>query len=270
MIKALDRRLAAELDGFRRDGVYKNLLYIDGAQGPRVRMEGHGEVIVLSSNNYLGLGNLPDVVAAGHEGLDRYGFGMASVRFICGTHDQHRALERKLCALVGTEASLLCFCCLDANGGLFGTLFGADDAIVSAALNHASIIDGVRLCKAKCYRYVYNNLAELEARLVAANADGAGFMVIATDGVFSMDGVIAGLGSICDLAGKYDAVVVVDDSHAVGFIGETGRGTAEYFGVVERVDIITCTLGKALGGASGGFVSWTPAVFDLLRQRSRP
>ncbi|MBP9200743.1 MAG: glycine C-acetyltransferase [Gemmatimonadales bacterium] len=272
MIKALDRRLAAELDGFRRDGVYKNLLYIDGAQGPRVRMEGHGEVIVLSSNNYLGLSNLPEVVQAGKDALDRYGAGTASVRFICGTFTVHRALEAGCARLVGTAASLSFVSCWNANEAVPGTLLGEDDIVISDQLNHASIIDGVRLAKAitKCQTAVYKHadLADLEARLVAAK-DRRVRMVI-TDGVFSMEGAIARLPDIAELCRRHDAVLVVDDSHATGVLGKTGRGTAEHFGMVGEVDIITSTLGKALGGAAGGFVASTPAVCDFLTQRARP
>ncbi|MBK6778046.1 MAG: glycine C-acetyltransferase [Gemmatimonadetes bacterium] len=272
MIEALDRRLAAELDGFRRDGVYKNLLYIDGAQGPRVRMEGHGEVIVLSSNNYLGLSNLPEVVQAGKDALDRYGAGTASVRFICGTFTVHRALEAGCARLVGTAASLSFVSCWNANEAVPGTLLGEEDIVISDQLNHASIIDGVRLAKAitKCQTAVYKHadLADLEARLVAAK-DRRVRMVI-TDGVFSMEGAIARLPDIAELCRRHDAVLVVDDSHATGVLGKTGRGTAEHFGMVGEVDIITSTLGKALGGAAGGFVASTPAVCDFLTQRARP
>ncbi|MBK9692285.1 MAG: glycine C-acetyltransferase [Gemmatimonadetes bacterium] len=272
MIEALDRRLAAELDGFRRDGVYKHLLYIDGAQGPRVRMEGHGEVIVLSSNNYLGLSNLPEVVQAGKDALDRYGAGTASVRFICGTFTVHRALEAGCARLVGTAASLSFVSCWNANEAVPGTLLGEEDIVISDQLNHASIIDGVRLAKAitKCQTAVYKHadLADLEARLVAAK-DRRVRMVI-TDGVFSMEGAIARLPDIAELCRRHDAVLVVDDSHATGVLGKTGRGTAEHFGMVGEVDIITSTLGKALGGAAGGFVASTPAVCDFLTQRARP
>ncbi|MBK7715874.1 MAG: glycine C-acetyltransferase [Gemmatimonadetes bacterium] len=272
MIEALDRRLAAELDGFRRDGVYKHLLYIDGAQGPRVRMEGHGEVIVLSSNNYLGLSNLPEVVRAGKDALDRYGAGTASVRFICGTFTVHRALEAGCARLVGTAASLSFVSCWNANEAVPGTLLGEEDIVISDQLNHASIIDGVRLAKAitKCQTAVYKHadLADLEARLVAAK-DRRVRMVI-TDGVFSMEGAIARLPDIAELCRRHDAVLVVDDSHATGVLGKTGRGTAEHFGMVGEVDIITSTLGKALGGAAGGFVASTPAVCDFLTQRARP
>lgn len=263
------RHLTEQLEQVKAEGLYKQERIITSAQQAQIAVGGE-QVLNFCANNYLGLANHPDLIAAAHKGLDSHGFGMASVRFICGTQDQHKALEQKLSAFLGTEDSILYSSCFDANGGLFETLFGAEDAIISDALNHASIIDGVRLCKAKRYRYANNDMAELEAQLKQADADGARFKLIATDGVFSMDGVIADLKSICDLADKYDALVMVDDSHAVGFIGENGRGTHEYCGVMDRVDIITGTLGKALGGASGGYTSGKKEVIDWLRQRSRP
>ncbi|CAJ1759749.1 glycine C-acetyltransferase [Aeromonas dhakensis] len=263
------RHLTEQLEQVQAEGLYKQERVITSAQQARIAVGGE-QVLNFCANNYLGLANHPDLIEAAHQGLDSHGFGMASVRFICGTQDQHKALEQKLSTFLGTEDTILYSSCFDANGGLFETLFGAEDAIISDALNHASIIDGVRLCKAKRYRYANNDMAELEAQLKQANADGARFKLIATDGVFSMDGVIADLKSICDLADKYDALVMVDDSHAVGFIGENGRGTHEYCGVMERVDIITGTLGKALGGASGGYTSGKKEVIDWLRQRSRP
>lgn len=263
------RHLTEQLEQVQAEGLYKQERVITSAQQARIAVGGE-QVLNFCANNYLGLANHPDLIEAAHQGLDSHGFGMASVRFICGTQDQHKALEQKLSAFLGTEDTILYSSCFDANGGLFETLFGAEDAIISDALNHASIIDGVRLCKAKRYRYANNDMAELEAQLKQADADGARFKLIATDGVFSMDGVIADLKSICDLADKYDALVMVDDSHAVGFIGENGRGTHEYGGVMERVDIITGTLGKALGGASGGYTSGKKEVIDWLRQRSRP
>lgn len=263
------RHLTEQLEQVQAEGLYKQERVITSAQQARIAVGGE-QVLNFCANNYLGLANHPDLIEAAHQGLDSHGFGMASVRFICGTQDQHKALEQKLSAFLGTEDTILYSSCFDANGGLFETLFGAEDAIISDALNHASIIDGVRLCKAKRYRYANNDMTELEAQLKQANADGARFKLIATDGVFSMDGVIADLKSICDLADKYDALVMVDDSHAVGFIGENGRGTHEYCGVMERVDIITGTLGKALGGASGGYTSGKKEVIDWLRQRSRP
>ncbi|MGL5948806.1 MAG: glycine C-acetyltransferase [Aeromonas sp.] len=261
--------LSQQLDQIKAEGLYKHERQISSAQQTCIAV-GDQQVINFCANNYLGLANHPALIEAAQQGLDRYGFGMASVRFICGTQDQHIALEKKLSAFLGTEDTILYSSCFDANGGLFETLFGAEDAIISDALNHASIIDGVRLCKAKRYRYANNNMQELEAQLQQACADGARFKLIATDGVFSMDGVIADLKSICDLADKYDALVMVDDSHAVGFIGEHGRGTHEYCGVMDRVDIITGTLGKAMGGASGGYTSGKKEVIDWLRQRSRP
>ncbi|HDX8434780.1 TPA: glycine C-acetyltransferase [Aeromonas dhakensis] len=263
------RHLTEQLEQVQAEGLYKQERVITSAQQARIAVGGE-QVLNFCANNYLGLANHPDLIEAAHQGLDSHGFGMASVRFICGTQDQHKALEQKLSAFLGTEDTILYSSCFDANGGLFETLFGAEDAIISDALNHASIIDGVRLCKAKRYRYANTDMAELEAQLKQADADGARFKLIATDGVFSMDGVIADLKSICDLADKYDALVMVDDSHAVGFIGENGRGTHEYCGVMERVDIITGTLGKALGGASGGYTSGKKEVIDWLRQRSRP
>lgn len=263
------RHLTEQLEQVQAEGLYKQERVITSAQQARIAVGGE-QVLNFCANNYLGLANHPDLIEAAHQGLDSHGFGMASVRFICGTQDQHKALEQKLSAFLGTEDTILYSSCFDANGGLFETLFGAEDAIISDALNHASIIDGVRLCKAKRYRYANNDMTELEAQLKQADADGARFKLIATDGVFSMDGVIADLKSICDLADKYDALVMVDDSHAVGFIGENGRGTHEYCGVMERVDIITGTLGKALGGASGGYTSGKKEVIDWLRQRSRP
>ncbi|MGY6040681.1 glycine C-acetyltransferase [Aeromonas sp. AE23HZ002T15] len=263
------RHLSEQLEQVKAEGLYKQERIITSAQQARIAVGGE-QVLNFCANNYLGLANHPELIKAAHQGLDSHGFGMASVRFICGTQDQHKELEQKLSAFLGTEDSILYSSCFDANGGLFETLFGAEDAIISDALNHASIIDGVRLCKAKRYRYANNDMAELEAQLKQADADGARFKLIATDGVFSMDGVIADLKSICDLADKYDALVMVDDSHAVGFIGENGRGTHEYCNVLDRVDIITGTLGKALGGASGGYTSGKKEVIDWLRQRSRP
>ncbi|MFM5463654.1 glycine C-acetyltransferase [Aeromonas simiae] len=269
MSHAFYRHLAAELEQVKADGLYKQERLITSAQQAGI-MVGGQEVLNFCANNYLGLANHPELIAAAKAGLDSHGFGMASVRFICGTQDMHKVLEQKLSTFLGTEDTILYSSCFDANGGLFETLLGAEDAIISDALNHASIIDGVRLSKAKRYRYANNDMADLEQQLQQASADGARFKLIATDGVFSMDGVIADLKSICDLADKYDALVMVDDSHAVGFIGENGRGTHEYCGVLERVDIITGTLGKALGGASGGYTSGKKEVIDWLRQRSRP
>ena len=222
----------------------------------------------LCANNYLGLADHPEVIRAAHEALDRWGYGLASVRFICGTQQIHKQLEAKISEFLGTEDTILYSSCFDANGGLFETLLGPEDAIISDELNHASIIDGIRLCKAQRFRYKNNDMADLEAQL--KQAASARFRIIATDGVFSMDGIIANLPGICDLADKYDALVMVDDSHAVGFMGPHGRGTHEHHGVMGRVDIITGTLGKALGGASGGYTSGRKEIIDLLRQRSRP
>ncbi|MEH8021571.1 MULTISPECIES: glycine C-acetyltransferase [Rheinheimera] len=263
------QHLQQQTDDVKAEGLYKAERIITSQQQASVSVAGK-QVLNFCANNYLGLANHPDLIAAAQQGLTSHGFGVASVRFICGTQDIHKTLEQNISSFLGTEDTILYSSCFDANTGLFETLLGADDAIISDALNHASIIDGVRLCKAKRYRYANNNMAELEAQLKQADADGARFKLIATDGVFSMDGVIADLKSICDLADKYGAMVMVDDSHAVGFVGENGRGTPEYCGVTERVDIITGTLGKALGGASGGYTSGKKEVIEWLRQRSRP
>ena len=270
--RALDRRLAAELEQFRQDGVYKRLNHLDGPQGPVVRMEGRGEVIILSSNNYLGLSNEPAVVRAGGAALERFGAGTASVRFICGTFTIHRELEAACARLVGTEASLSFVSCWNANEAVPGTLLGENDIVLSDQLNHASIIDGIRLAKAitRCQTGVYRHadLADLEEKLRAAR-DRRVRMVI-TDGVFSMEGAIAPLPGLVQLCRRYDAVLVVDDSHATGVLGARGRGTAEHFGMVEEIDLITSTLGKALGGAAGGFVAGSAAACDYLTQRARP
>ena len=260
--------LEAKLQQLRDDKVYKRLNYLDSPQSARVQMEGRGEVLILSSNNYLGLAAEPDVVNAGIDALTRYGAGTASVRFICGTQDIHKELEAALTKFLGTEDTILYPSCFDANGGLFETLLGEQDAVISDELNHASIIDGIRLCKAQRYRYKNCDMADLEKQLQAAK--DARFRLVATDGVFSMDGFIANLKDICDLAEKYNAMVMVDDAHAAGFMGKTGRGTPEYCGVQGRVDVITGTLGKALGGASGGYTSGRKEIVALLRQRSRP
>ncbi|WOX06259.1 glycine C-acetyltransferase [Microbulbifer pacificus] len=264
------QHLRDELKQIEADGLYKRERIITSQQAAEIQVNNDTQVLNFCANNYLGLANHPDLIQAAKEGLDQYGFGMASVRFICGTQDIHKALEFQLSEFLRTEDTILYTSCFDANGGLFETLLGPEDAIISDALNHASIIDGVRLCKAKRFRYANNDLADLEEQLKAADAAGAKTKLIATDGVFSMDGVIANLKGICDLADKYNALVMVDDSHAVGFLGEHGRGTHEYCDVIDRVDIITGTLGKALGGASGGFTSGRKEVIDLLRQRSRP
>ena len=251
-----------------KEGLKKQEKHIASPQGAVVTLEDERELINMCANNYLGLANNAEVIAAAKESYDRYGYGLSSVRFICGTQDQHKRLEARLSAFLGTEDTILYSSCFDANGGLFETLLAAEDAIISDELNHASIIDGVRLCKAQRYRYKNNDMADLREKLEAAK--GARIKLIATDGVFSMDGIVADLKSICDLADEYGALVMVDDSHATGFMGATGRGTAEHCGVMGRVDIITGTFGKALGGASGGFTSGRKEIIDLLRQRSRP
>ncbi|HET8790584.1 MAG TPA: glycine C-acetyltransferase [Modicisalibacter sp.] len=269
MSQAFQDHLRQQLDELREEGLYKQERELESAQRATIRV-GHGEVINFCANNYLGLADDPELIAAAKRGLDEQGFGMASVRFICGTHSEHRHLETRLAEFLGMDDAILYSSCFDANGGLFETLFGPEDAIISDALNHASIIDGVRLCKAKRYRYANNDMAELEARLQEADAADARFKLIATDGVFSMDGVIADLKGICDLAERYGALVMVDDSHATGFLGANGRGTHEYHQVIERVDIITTTFGKALGGASGGVTAARGPIVEWLRQRSRP
>ncbi|QGZ57837.1 glycine C-acetyltransferase [Paraburkholderia acidiphila] len=262
--------LRATLDQIRADGFYKNERVIATPQSADIRLADGSDVLNFCANNYLGLANDARLIAAAKDGLERDGFGMASVRFICGTQTVHKQLESALATFLQTEDCILYSSCFDANGGLFETLLGEDDAIISDELNHASIIDGVRLSKARRYRYKNNDLSDLEAKLKEADEAGARYKLIATDGVFSMDGIIADLKGICDLADRYDALVMVDDSHAVGFIGEHGRGTPEHCGVLQRVDIITGTLGKALGGASGGYIAAKQEVIDLLRQRSRP
>ena len=264
------QHLDATLAQIRSDGFFKRERQIASPQSALLKLDSGAQVINFCANNYLGLADDPRLIAAAKQGLDEFGFGMASVRFICGTQTSHRALESALAGFLGTEDSILYSSCFDANGGLFETLLGEEDAVISDELNHASIIDGVRLCKARRFRYRNNDMADLEAQLQAADAGGARFKLIATDGVFSMDGIIANLQGICALADRYDARVMVDDSHAVGFVGAMGRGTPEHCGVSERVDIVTGTLGKALGGASGGYVAGRRAVVDLLRQRSRP
>lgn len=262
--------LSLQLDAIRAAGTWKRERHLSTPQGVRVRADGGPPVLNLCANNYLGLAQHPEVKAAAHAALDRWGYGLASVRFICGTQDVHQQLEASLTSFLKTEDTILYSSCFDANGGLFETLLGPEDAIISDELNHASIIDGVRLCKAQRYRYKNCSMADLEAQLIAADAKGARFKLIATDGVFSMDGFIAPLKEICDLADQYHALVMVDDSHAVGFLGPQGRGTHEYCGVMDRIDILTGTLGKALGGASGGYTSGRKEIIDLLRQRSRP
>jgi len=260
----------AIVEQLRADGFYKSERVIGSPQGSAIRLADGRDVLNFCANNYLGLADDPRLVAAAKAGLDRYGFGMASVRFICGTQSVHKELERALSAFLGTDDVILYSSCFDANGGLFETLLGEEDAVVSDELNHASIVDGIRLCKAKRYRYRNNDMADLEAKLAEAEAAGARFTLVATDGVFSMDGIIANLGAICDLAERHRALVMVDDSHAVGFVGAGGRGTPEHCGVASRVDIVTGTLGKALGGASGGYTAGRERIVELLRQRSRP
>jgi len=258
------------LSQIKADGFWKAERLIGTPQGPAIHLADGREVLNFCANNYLGLADDPRMVDAAIDGVRSHGFGMASVRFICGTQDIHRALEEELAKFLKMEDSILYSSCFDANGGLFETILGEDDAVISDALNHASIIDGIRLCKAKRFRYRNNDMADLEAQLKAADEAGAKFKLIATDGVFSMDGIIANLKAICDLADRYNALVMVDDSHAVGFIGAHGRGTPEFCGVEGRVDILTGTLGKALGGASGGYIAAKKPVVELLRQRSRP
>jgi len=268
MYGAVKRELTATLEELREAGTFKSELVMTTPQGAHVEVEGRGELLNLCANNYLGLANHPAVVAAAHEALDRWGFGMASVRFICGTQSQHRELEERLSAFLGTEDTILFSSCFDANGGLFEALLSEKDAVISDALNHASIIDGIRLCKAQRLRYANGDMDELEARL--GEAAGARRRLIATDGVFSMDGYLARLDRICELAERHDALVMVDDSHAVGVVGPGGGGTPDRFGVSDRIDILTGTLGKAVGGASGGYVSARREIVELLRQRARP
>ncbi len=268
MTSDFQAHLAAQLDGIRDAGTYKHERVIVTPQGATIRVADGRPVLNMCANNYLGLAQHPAIAAAAKAAIDQWGYGLASVRFICGTQGVHKQLEAKLSEFLGTENTILYSSCFDANGGLFETLLGPEDAILSDELNHASIIDGIRLCKAQRLRYRNNDMADLEARL--QEAAGARFKMIATDGVFSMDGFIANLAAICDLAEKHGALVMVDDSHAVGFMGRTGRGTPEHCGVMGRVDIITGTLGKALGGASGGYTSGRREIIELLRQRSRP
>ncbi len=260
----------AELQAIKEAGLFKGESPITSAQGSKVTLANGRKVINMCANNYLGLANNPQIIEAAKRSYDERGYGLSSVRFICGTQDIHKDLEKTISHFLGTEDTILYSSCFDANGGLFETILTEADAVISDELNHASIIDGVRLCKAKRYRYKNNNMEDLRAQLKAADTDGARIKLIATDGVFSMDGIIADLKSICDLADEFHALVMVDDSHAVGFVGKTGRGSAEYCRVTDRVDIITGTLGKALGGASGGYTSGRQEIIDLLRQRSRP
>ena len=259
-----------EVESIKEAGLFKGEAPFVSPQGAHVIMEDGRQLLCMCANNYLGLGDSPRLIEAAKRTYDEKGYGVASVRFICGTQDIHKQLEAKISAFLGTDDTILYSSCFDANGGLFETILTAEDAVISDELNHASIIDGVRLCKAKRFRYKNNNMEDLEAQLQAADEAGARIKLIATDGVFSMDGIICNLKGVCDLADKYHALVMVDDSHAVGFVGEHGRGTAEHCGVEGRVDIITGTLGKALGGASGGYTTGRKEIIDLLRQRSRP
>jgi glycine C-acetyltransferase len=268
MVSDIKIYLADQLQGIRKAGLYKSERIITSPQRARVSVLEREGVLNLCANNYLGLADHPEVIRAAHEALDRWGYGLASVRFICGTQQIHKELEQKISDFLGTEDTILYSSCFDANGGLFETLLGPEDAVISDELNHASIIDGIRLCKARRFRYKNNDMADLEMQLKQA-AD-ARFRIIATDGVFSMDGILANLPGICELADKHGALVMVDDSHAVGVLGRQGRGTHEYHGVMDRIDILTGTLGKALGGASGGYTSGRREIIEMLRQRSRP
>ena len=260
--------LIKELAQIRDSGLFKDERVLAGRQGAKVELADGRQVINLCANNYLGLAGTQELVEASKAGLEKWGYGLSSVRFICGTQQLHKQLEQKVSEFLGTEDTILYSSCFDANTGLFETLLGPEDAVISDELNHASIIDGIRLCKAQRYRYKNNEMSDLEVKL--KEAQGARFRLIATDGSFSMDGIVADLKGICDLADRYEALVMVDDSHSTGFIGKTGRGTPEYHGVMDRVDIITSTFGKALGGASGGFTTGRREIVDILRQRSRP
>ncbi|GLS90779.1 2-amino-3-ketobutyrate coenzyme A ligase [Psychromonas marina] len=270
MSNAFYQQIQNQIEEVKAEGLYKSERIITSAQKAAVSISTGQEVLNFCANNYLGLANHPALIEAAKSGMDEHGFGMASVRFICGTQDSHKELEQKLSTFLGQEDTILYTSCFDANTGLFETILGKEDAIISDALNHASIIDGVRLCKAMRFRYANNNMQELEAQLIAAKEAGARNTLIVTDGVFSMDGVVANLPAICDLADKYGALVMIDDSHAVGFMGENGAGTHEFHNVMDRIDIITGTLGKAMGGASGGYTAGKKEVIDWLRQRSRP
>ncbi len=263
-------RLSQELSDIEKAQLTKHERLIQSQQAAHITLRNGDKVLNFCANNYLGLANSPILIEAGKKALDEYGYGMSSVRFICGTQSIHRELELKIAQFLEKEDCILYSSCFDANGGLFETLLGEHDAVISDSLNHASIIDGIRLCKAKRFRYQNNDMKDLETQLQAADQAGARFKMIATDGVFSMDGIIANLPAICDLADRYQAIVMVDDSHATGFIGKHGKGTGEYHGVQDRIDIFTGTLGKALGGASGGYITGKQAVIDLLKQRSRP
>ncbi len=270
MYGKIKEHLQNELDQIKEDGLYKKERIITSPQDAVIKISTGEEVINFCSNNYLGLSSHPEVIQAAKDTMDSHGFGMSSVRFICGTQDIHKKLEKKIADFYGTEDTILYAAAFDANGGVFEPLLTKEDAIISDSLNHASIIDGVRLCKAMRYRYANSDMTDLEKQLKQANDDGARFKIIVTDGVFSMDGLVAPLDKICDLAEKYDAMVMVDDCHATGFIGETGRGTVEEKGVMDRIDIITGTLGKAMGGAMGGYTTGKKEIIEILRQRSRP
>ncbi len=270
MYGKLQQHLQQELKDIKEAGLYKEERIITSPQGAEITLNTGEKVLNFCANNYLGLSSHPEVVQAAKDAMDTHGFGMSSVRFICGTQDIHKTLEQKIAEFYGTEDTILYAAAFDANGGVFEPLLGEEDAIISDSLNHASIIDGVRLCKAARYRYQNSDMKDLEQQLIAANTNGARFKIIVTDGVFSMDGLVAPLDKICDLADKYDALVMIDECHAAGFIGETGRGTLEEKGVLGRIDIITGTLGKALGGAMGGYTTGKKEIIDMLRQRSRP
>ncbi|WP_353777216.1 glycine C-acetyltransferase [Winogradskyella sp. 3972H.M.0a.05] len=270
MYGSIKEHLQTELENIKDAGLYKEERIITSAQGAEITLSTGQKVLNFCANNYLGLSSHPDVIQAAKDTMDTHGFGMSSVRFICGTQDIHKTLEQKIAEFYGTEDTILYAAAFDANGGVFEPLLGKEDAIISDSLNHASIIDGVRLCKAARYRYKNNDMVDLEQQLIEANNNGARFKIIVTDGVFSMDGLVAPLDKICDLADKYDAMVMIDECHATGFIGETGRGTLEEKGVLDRIDIITGTLGKALGGAMGGYTTGKKEIIDMLRQRSRP
>lgn len=270
MYNKIKQHLNGELDSIREAGLYKHERVITTPQGAHIGVSGSAEVLNLCANNYLGLAQHPEVISAAHHGLDEWSYGMASVRFICGTQSIHKQLEVLLTEFLGTEETILYPSCFDANGGLFETLLNEKDAVISDELNHASIIDGIRLCKAQRYRYKNNDMTDLEQQLQAADRTGVRYKLISTDGVFSMDGTIARLDEICDLADAYDALVHFDDAHATGFLGQTGRGTHEFRHCMDRIDITTGTLGKALGGASGGYTSGKKEIIELLRQRSRP
>ena len=270
MYSGIKSHLQSELDDIRANGLFKEERIITSPQGAEIELSTGQKVINFCSNNYLGLSSHPEVIEAAKSAMDTHGFGMSSVRFICGTQDIHKTLEHRIAAFYQTEDTILYAAAFDANGGVFEPLLSAQDAIISDSLNHASIIDGVRLCKAKRYRYENSNMTDLEAQLIAAKSDGARYILVVTDGVFSMDGIVAPLDKICDLAERFDAMVMIDECHAAGFIGSTGRGTLEAKQVLGRIDIITGTLGKALGGAMGGYTTGKKEIIEILRQRSRP